>query len=166
MINSGPLKLLTSHAIDGSYVQTALGVLDLALGGTATGQYGALTFTSPTSTVTLDGTLALDLVGGFTLASGDVFDILGGFSGLSGGFSGVTVDGAACSAKSADVWTCAGGFDLTMGLGANVLSFEVASNGGGGGGAVPEASTWAMLLAGFAGLGALGRRGRRRVAGA
>ena len=166
MINSGPLKLLTSHAIDGSYVQTALGVLDLALGGTATGQYGALTFTSPTSTVTLDGTLALDLVGGFTLASGDVFDILGGFSAFSGGFSGVSLDGAACSAKSADVWTCAGGFDLTMGLGANVLSFEVASNGGGGGGAVPEASTWAMLLAGFAGLGALGRRGRRRVAGA
>ena len=115
---------------------------------------------SVSSTVTLDGTLALDVVGGFTLASGEVFDFLSGFSGLSGGFSGVTVDGAACSAKSADVWTCAGGFDLTMGLGANVLSFEVASSGGGGGGggAVPEASTWAMMVAGFAGLGALGRR--------
>ena len=161
--NSDPLRLLTSHAINGSFVQTALGVLDLELAGTATGQYGALTFTSPAATVTLDGILALDLVSGFTLASGDVFDFLSGFSGLSGAFTGVTLDGAACSARPGDVWTCAGGFDLTEGGGADVFALSVSASGGGGG-AVPEASTWAMLLSGFAGLGGLMRERRRMSA--
>ncbi len=41
---------------------------------------------------------------------------------------------------------------------------EITSGGGGGGPTVPEPSTWAMMLLGFAGLGILGYR-RARVAG-
>src|ERR1700722_7189192 len=40
----------------------------------------------------------------------------------------------------------------------------VGSGGGGGGSTVPELSTWAMMLAGFAGLGFLGYRGRKSAA--
>ena len=91
MTNSGTLKLTTQHAVFGSFAQTASGALVLDIGGTGASQYGSLTFTSPTSTVTLGGILGLDLVGGFSLAIGDVFDIMNGFAGLSGDFAGLTL---------------------------------------------------------------------------
>jgi hypothetical protein len=40
----------------------------------------------------------------------------------------------------------------------------VGPGGGGGGSTVPELSTWAMMLAGFAGLGFVGYRGRKSAA--
>jgi hypothetical protein len=51
---------------------------------------------------TLDGGLAIDLTGGFTLATGDKFDILG-FAGLAGpGFDALALDGSACSSAGTD----------------------------------------------------------------
>ena len=161
--NSATLKVLTSRTIAGSFTQTTAGVLDLALGGTATGGYGALTFSSPGSTVALDGGLALDLVGGFTLASGDEFSIVNGSSTLSEDFTSFSLDGIACSAQSSNVWKCWDGFKLTeevVGKNDGLYLFIDVSDLFEPPPGVPEASTWAMLVAGFLGLGGLARRRR------
>jgi len=71
--------------------------LDFA--GDTLDEYGALTVTKLT---TLDGGLAIDLTGGFTLATGDRFDILA-FGSLKGrGFEALALDGVACSSPSVD----------------------------------------------------------------
>ena len=73
MTNKGRLRLAAPETIAGNFTQTAAGVLGLDFAGDVLGQYGALTVTKLT---TLDGGLAIDLTGGFTLAKGDTFDIL------------------------------------------------------------------------------------------
>ena len=73
-------------------------MLGLDFAGDVSGQYGALTVSKLT---TLDGGLAIDLTNGFTLATGDSFDILA-FGSLTGGFDALALDGAACSLASAD----------------------------------------------------------------
>ena len=64
--NMGRLRLAAPETIAGNFDQTAAGVLGLDFAGV--GQYGALSVTKLT---TLDGGLAIDLTGGFTLATGD-----------------------------------------------------------------------------------------------
>jgi hypothetical protein len=102
VVNDGSLMLAAPQTITGNFYQSATGALDFGLAGDMTGQYGSLAFTGLAS---LGGGLGLDLANGFTLAAGDTFDLMG-YGGLSGGFTGVSVDGAACSAKSGDVWFC------------------------------------------------------------
>ena len=55
-------------------------------------------------------------------------------------------------------FTSASGFDYTRD--------PLTTNGGGGLAAVPEASTWALMLLGFSGLGGAMRRRARRGAAA
>ncbi len=77
--------------------------------GDVSGEYGALAVSGSAS---LDGGLGIDLTDGFTLAKGDSFDILA-FGSLKGpGFDALALDGAACSSKVVDVWTCGGGVSL------------------------------------------------------
>jgi hypothetical protein len=95
----------------------------------------------------------------------------GGSGFLTGGF-GAGVGGSVFLDMGTEL-------DIVVG-GAGRASFNGTLNAGGGGGsfvwdpialptqpavtaAVPEASTWAMMLAGFAGLGFLGWRGSRRT---
>ena len=59
-----------------------------------------------TSLATLDGRLAIDLTGGFKLATGDSFGILG-FAALTGDFASLALGGAARSSTVTDMWTCA-----------------------------------------------------------
>ena len=112
--------------------------------------------------------LAVDLTGGFTLATGDTFDILG-FGSLKGpGFDALALDGAACSSRVVDVWTCGGGVRLKEVIDPTSLDLFVAHDssvfGPAGSSPIPEPSTWAMLAIGFLGLGGFGLKGRRRAA--
>jgi hypothetical protein len=109
------------------------------------------------------------LTHGFTLTKGDSFDILA-FGSLAGpGFDALALDGAACMARPMDSWTCGGGVSLKEVIKATSLDLVVAhasaAFGPAASSAVPELSTWAMMLLGFLGLGGLGLRKRARAAG-
>jgi hypothetical protein len=161
--NMGRLRLAAPQTIAGNFTLTAAGVLGLDFAGDSTGQYGALTVSKLT---TLDGGLAIDLTNGFTLATGDSFDILG-FANLAGGFDALSLDGAACMARPMDSWTCGGGVRLDEVISAKSLDLVVANAsaavGPGASSAVPEPSTWAMLALGFLGFGGLSLRRRPRA---
>ena len=100
----------------------------------------------------LDGGLGVDLASGFRLSSGDVFDLLTSGGPLSGAFDGLSLDGAACSTTSVDVWRC-GGFYFSLDVVAGVGGFVDL-----GVAAVPEPATWVMLGVGFLGLCGLALR--------
>ena len=82
--NSDPLMIAAPQTITGNFDQSAAGALDFALAGDLPGQYGALAITG---FATLDGGLGLDLTSGFTLAAGNVFDLMT-FAGVTGDFTG------------------------------------------------------------------------------
>ena len=103
--NMGTLRLAAPQAIAGNFTQTAAGVLGLDFAGDLSGQYGALSVSKLTK---LDGGLAIDLTDGFTLETGDNFDILG-FASLAGGFDALSLDGAACKARPMDTGPAAAG---------------------------------------------------------
>jgi hypothetical protein len=151
--NEGTLLIASPHTIEGSFTEAAAGVLDLDFAGDLRQQYGVLTVTNLTS---LDGGLAIDLTDGFTLATGDRFDILK-FAGLAGpGFDALSLDGMGYSAAGADSWSCGGGVRLKEDIFATSLDLVV-THGDPAGSSAPEPSTWAMLALGFLGLGLRGR---------
>jgi hypothetical protein len=100
----------------------------------------------------LDGKLDVTLGNGFTFSVGDKFDLVIADGGVRDDLSSLVLDGLACTGSGGGFFSCdvggrfeklwlgvTGGTDLTLA-------------------AVPEPSTWALLLAGFAGLGFAGYR--------
>jgi hypothetical protein len=94
VINSGEIDLgmdgtagtLTIH---GNYTQTAVGVLNIGIGGTAGAEYDQLVVSG---SVSLDGTLNVFLIGGFTPTTGDSFQIVTSGMALSGSFATANID--------------------------------------------------------------------------
>jgi hypothetical protein len=161
VFNSGALMVAAPQAITGNFAQSATGALDFGLAGDTTCESGSLAVSGLAS---VDGGLGLDLASGFTLAAGDSFDLMT-YAGLSGGFTGVSVDGAACSSSGTDVWLCRkAGVDLDLSFASGALDLTVAGDAvAARARAIPEPSTWAMLALGFFGLGGLGLGKRKRA---
>jgi subtilase-type serine protease len=153
--------------ITGDLTDSEASDLEIMLGGTTPGtEYSQLIVDG---TASLLGNLDLDLVDGFSLTSGETFDIVGTGDGLTDGLTSLSLNGAACGVKGGG-FECNGGaffdfFNLSVvpgtlvgGMNAQDLVVSVTTT------PVPEPSTWAMMLAGFAGLGALAYRASRKSA--
>ncbi len=123
VFNNDALRIAAPQTIAGNFDQFGSGLLDFGLAGDMKAQYGALDITGA---ATLAGGLGIDLTGGFKLATGDTFDILG-FGSLAGpGFDALALDGAACSSTVVDKWTCGGGVHLNEVIDATSLDLVVA----------------------------------------
>jgi subtilase-type serine protease len=122
-------------------------------------------------TASLLGNLDVSLAEGFSLTSGETFDIVGTGDGLTNGLTSLSLDGVTCGADG-------GGFKCNGGAVFDIFSWSVVPGTTVGGlnpedlvlsvtvTQVPEPSTWAMMLAGFAGLGALAYRASRKTTAA
>ncbi len=111
----------------------------------------------------LDGALNLTLASGFTLASGDSFDVLGTGDGLTNDLASFSLDGRGCGYSNGAYNCWVGAYDniftldtvagnLVTGPNPQDLIVNVTVR------TVPEPASWAMMLAGFAGLGFAGWR--------
>jgi hypothetical protein len=130
-------------ALAGSYAQAAAGTLAIEL--TSLASHDLFTIIG---TAALDGTLALSCFADCSFAVGDTFTILDAVGELSGSFASVTLSGFAT-----------GAFNVVYDTGTDRVLLQVTETVT----AVPEPGTWALWLAGLAGLGqVVRRRGVRR----
>ena len=150
--NNYPLMISVPFDITGTFDQSMSGVLDLDFAPT---QFGSITLNGPEAVVTLAGALGLVTIDGFAFMTGQTFDILN-YKGLSGDFGSLSYFGHACTSTSADVWACGTGPIFDEIIGSSSLDLYVERG-------VPEPSTWAMMLIGFAGLGFAGWRSTRKT---
>src|SRR6202167_5744391 len=155
--------------ITGNLTDSQSSELNILLGGTTPGTgYSQLIVDG---TASLLGNLDVDLVDGFSLTSGETFDIVGTGDGLTKGLASLSLDGGAC-------WASGGGFECNGGAFFDFFNLSVVAGTLVGGlnpqdlvlsvttTPVPEPSTWAMMLAGFAGIGFLSYRASRKTAAA
>jgi hypothetical protein len=101
----------------------------------------------------LEGAIDVTLASSFKLALGDSFELVVAEGGITDDLSGLVLDGVACGGLGGGYFSCD--------IGGQVDKLFLGVTGGGDDltlAAVPEASTWAMMLAGFVGLGFAGLR--------
>ena len=161
--NAGTLKgsgtLQTSGVLtnSGTLAPGSFGAGTLALTGGALAQTGSAVFAVDLTSLSafdlltvagaaaLNGTLALNCLGACSFAVGDTFTILNASSALTGSFASVSLAGFAT-----------GAFDVVYNRAQGDVLLRVTQSVT----AVPEPSTYAMLLAGVAVLGGLAWRRR------
>ena len=129
--------------VQGDYTQGETGKLSIELGGTGAGLFDVL---QVTGTATLAGELDVTFWNGFSAAAGDSFDIVSA-TNLSGGFNTLNL----ATLDTGLVWNVAYLYDQDA-SGTDYVRLSVQ--------AVPEAKTYAMMLAG---LGLVGWAARRRA---
>ncbi|MBZ0067781.1 MAG: PEP-CTERM sorting domain-containing protein, partial [Thiobacillus sp.] len=128
--------------VQGDYTQGATGTLSIELGGTGAGLFDVL---AVSGTATLAGTLDAVFWNGFNATAGDSFDIVSA-TNLLGGFDTLNL----ATLGTGLIWNVAYLYDQDV-AGTDYLRLSVQ--------AVPEAETYAMMLAG---LGLVGWTARRR----
>jgi PEP-CTERM motif len=139
--------------IDGAYTQGSGGAFDAVVDSLSV--YSQL---DVTGLATLGG--LLDLTSKFPLVTGDSFTIME-LGSVTGDFSSFMYDGSTCTGGAGDTWSCANGAEFALvfnGPGTVDLDLNVLKPGTP---TVPEPSTWAMMIVGFAGFGFLFARQRR-----
>lgn len=80
------------------------------------------------------------------------------YDSYSGNFAAINYNSADCLSIGADVWSCGSSFLARETFGTTGLTVDITG--------IPEPATWAMMLAGFAGMRLAGRRAWRRAAAA
>jgi fibronectin-binding autotransporter adhesin len=141
--------------IDGDYTQGADGTFDVVIDSLT--EYSQLDVTGAAA---LDG--LIDVTSKFGLATGDSFTIME-LGSVTGDFSSFMYDGSACASGANLTWSCANGAEFQevfSGSDAVDLYLNVLKPGTP---TVPEPSTWAMIVIGFAGLGFLAGRRQMRA---
>ena len=150
--NAGTLALDNRHAIIGNFIQTGDGSLDIGIAGTSLGNYGHLDITGAAS---LAGGLGLHLLGSFTLAEGQTFDLLN-FASSSGDFTSLSLNGIACTSAGVDDWSCSnmnGYIDLKLSYAGSGTELDLVV-----GHQVPEPAPLGLFTTALAALGLIRRR--------
>ena len=151
----GAVGILT---VDRNFTQASGGALQIGIAGN-----GDNSQLDVGGTTTLAGKLAVELLGGFTFAEGDSFDVI--HSDLfSDDFQSLSIDGQGCIAAGAGNWDCASlGSDLYLAeefLGdGDQLWLAVKSSAR----KVPEPDAIALLATGLLAAAGLARRRRKRT---
>jgi subtilase-type serine protease len=143
--------------VDGNFDVDAAGALGFAVNGLIAPDFSQI---SVGKSADVEGAVDVTLGTGFSLSLGDKLDLVMTAGGLTDSVSSLVIDGSACSVLGGGSFACdIGGRSEKLWLGVTGGTDLTLS-------AVPEPSTWAMLLLGFAGLGFAGyrRRGKARYA--
>jgi hypothetical protein len=135
--------------VSGNYTQSAAGTLEIVLSGTQLGSFGKF---QVTGTGSLNGTLLLTFLTGFTVADGAIFTIANFQAGLFGAFSSVDFAGALTGFDSVDL--VYGPKALRLRFHVGMIALRTRS--------VPEPTTWMLMGVGFLALGMRSARWRRR----
>lgn len=146
----GVIDVTGLFTVDGKFDLEAGSALGFFINGlTPATDYGQL---QVGQTADLDGVIGVRFDRDFQFKDGYSFDLVNATGGLTNGVSGLTFDGLACSGLGGGSYQCGRSVFLSVFGQGNGLTLKVD--------AVPEPSTWAMLIAGFAGLGFAGWRRR------
>jgi PEP-CTERM motif len=145
IIAPGPTGATGTLSLTGNYAQAAFGTLNTQLAST-----GSFDLFNISGTASLNGTLALSCILSCAINTGDSFVILNSVGNLSGTFANVTTSG----------FLNGFAYNVIYDYTADLVRLNV-TNAGTALPAVPEPSTWAMMLFGF---GLIGSTLRRRNA--
>lgn len=150
------VTVASGGVIDVTGLFTVDGNFDVSLGGALGFTVGGLIAETGYSQIDvgkesdLEGAINFSVKKGLDLTVGDTFELVAAGGGLTDDVSGLSFDGHACSALGGGLYGCGHNVEFWLGGPAGSLTLQVE--------AVPEPATWALMLAGFAGLGFAGYR--------